>query len=628
MNAKEKNMCYNIHMRYIGNKTKILDAIDGLLEEKGLKVQGFTFFDAFTGTASVARYFKDVYHVIANDNLYFSYVLAQAKLNCEENMFGGLGFDPFDYINGANTDGCTGFVSENFAPHLSERMYFSDENARLIDFIRQKIDEWFANGSINENEKFFLIASLLESVSKVANVAGVYGAYLKTWDPRAVKRMVFEPIDLQPYVNDLAEVYNDDVMDLISKVSGDILYLDPPYTKNQYSVQYHLLETIALYDNPVLKGKTGARDMSGLSSDFSKDGLVHVAFEKLIAEAKFKHILLSYSSDGIMSREFIESVLKRYGKKETFTLKKVSYRRYLNSKAKKNKDHCEYLFYVEKKEDPVYASPLNFIGGKHDMVGFLKENTPKDIDVYYDLFAGGFNVGINIDAKKTVYNDYNFKVKELLEYIATVDTVGFYKYIVSTMKKLNLGKENKEAYLDLRRKYNAVPMDKRDCRYLFLLIMYGFQQQIRFNNDLDYNNPVGQAGFNDKVLEKLLSFSRRAKTKNISYYSRDYADFLEEITPSDFVYVDPPYLITLGSYNDGKRGFNGWGEKEERRLLNFLTELNARGVRFMLSNVLTHKDKTNDILIRWIEENGFRVAEYDGKARGNRAEVIIVNYEA
>ncbi len=145
---------------------------------------------------------------------------------------------------------------------------------------------------------------------------------------------------------------------------------------------------------------------------------------------------------------------------------------------------------------------------------------------------------------------------------------------------------------------------------------------------MDYNNPVGQAGFNDKVLEKLLSFSRRAKTKNISYYSRDYADFLEEITPSDFVYVDPPYLITLGSYNDGKRGFNGWGEKEERRLLNFLTELNARGVRFMLSNVLTHKDKINDILIRWIEENGFRVVEYDGKARGNRAEVIIVNYEA
>lgn len=621
-------MCYNIiHMRYIGNKTKILDEIDILIKNKGLDKKGLKFFDAFTGTASVAHHYKGRYNLIANDNLYFSYVIAEAKLNSKSNMFKSLGFDPFDYFNNVDTSNFEGFVTNNFAPKLSERMYFSDENARLIDYIRQTIEDWFINEKITENEKYFLIASLIESVSKVANVAGVYGAYLKRWDPRAVKKMKYSPIDTEPYVDNLAEIYNDDILNVIQKVSGDILYLDPPYTKNQYSVQYHLLETIALYDNPILKGKTGTRDMHAQASNFSKDGEVHIAFDELIAKAKFKHIILSYSSDGLMSKEFIESVLKRYGKKETFEFRKFTYRRYKNSKAKDKKNHYEYLFYIEKKDDVNYSSPLNFIGGKHDMIDFLKLYMPNKINTFYDLFGGGFNVGINIEADKVIYNDINYKVKELLEYITNANMNVFYKYISQTIIKLGLSKENKEAYLKLREKYNNTSISSRDCRDLFLLIMFGFQQQIRFNNDMDYNNPVGQAGFNDKILEKLVSFARITKEKRVFYYSEDYTRFIDYINEDDFVYIDPPYLITLGSYNDGKRGFNGWNEKEEERLLNFLEALHMKNIKFMLSNVLVHKGKTNEILKSWISKNNFRVVEYGQKARGNRAEIIVINYE-
>ena len=614
-------------MRYIGNKTKILDEIDALIDKKGLNKKGLTFFDAFTGTASVAHHYKDRYNLIANDNLYFSYVIAEAKLNSHSKMFKNLGFDPFEYFNNYDISNVKGFISENFAPILSDRMYFSDENARMIDFIRQSIEEWFIDEKITENEKYFLIASLIESVSKVSNVAGVYGAFLKTWDPRAVKKMIYMPIDTRPYVDNLAEIYNDDILNVIKKVNGDILYLDPPYTKNQYSVQYHLLETIALYDNPILKGKTGARDMSLQSSDFSKIGDVHIAFEELIANAKFKHIIMSYSSDGLMTKEFIESVLKRYGKSETFDFKKFSYRRYKNSIAEDKDNHCEYLFYIEKKDEVFYASPLNFIGGKHDLIGFLKNYMPKNINVFYDLFGGGFNVGLNINANKIIYNDINFKVRELLEYITNADMKDFYKYISQLIAKLGLCKENKEAYLKLREKYNNTPIAHRDCRDLFLLIMFGFQQQIRFNSNLDYNNPVGQAGFNDKILEKLISFSRVTKEKKVFYYSEDYERFAEYVNEDDFVYIDPPYLITLGSYNDGKRGFNGWSENEERRLLKFLDVLNKRKIKFMLSNVLTHKNKENIILKNWIEKNNYKIIEYGAKARGNRSEIIVINYE-
>ena len=100
------------------------------------------------------------------------------------------------------------------------------------------------------------------------------------------------------------------------------------------------------------------------------------------------------------------------------------------------------------------------------------------------------------------------------------------------------------------------------------MILYGFQQQIRFNSSYEFNNPVGESGFNDSIREKIVSFSREIKEKDIFFFSQDYSKLIDKIDNKCLVYIDPPYLITLGSYNDGKRGFNGWNESEEIRLLN------------------------------------------------------------
>ena len=619
-------------MRYIGNKKKLLTNIEEFLSDKRILNKDFIFCDAFSGTATVGMYFKDKYKkIISNDNLYFSYVMTEAILNSkdEKDMFLKLGFDPFTYFNNYDaSEFKSGFIYLNYAPTKGKRQYFSDENAKLIDFIRTKIDEWFLDDLINKNERNYLIACLIESISFVSNVAGVYGACLSTWDSRALKKMKFRKIECAKYDENLADVYNEDVLSFIKKVEGDVLYLDPPYTKNQYSTQYHLLETIAKYDNPTIKGKGGLRDMSSYSSAFSRNNEAENMLEKIISKANFKYIVLSYSSDGIISKDFIDSVFKRYGKSETYEFKKILYKRYKNSKAEDNDKHQEYLFFVEKKDkkDITYSSPLNYIGGKYDMIPFLKNNMPDNIKTFYDLFGGGLNVGINVEADKIIYNDINFKVKELLEYITQTDVVDFVSYINKKIKKYKLEKNDKEAYMKLRNDYNSKKMVDRDVRDLFLLIMYGFQQQIRFNTKYDYNNPVGQACFNDNIKEKLISFSNAAKEKNISLYSEDYENFLKHINKGDFVYLDPPYLITLGSYNDGKRGFNGWNEKEEKRLLKFIDELHKKDIKFMLSNVLTHKEKTNEILKDWIEKNGFTIIEYKDKVRGNRKEIIVVNY--
>ena len=616
-------------MRYIGNKNKILNYIESLINDKNINKENYTFCDAFSGTATVGNYFKDKFKIIANDNLYTSFVMSNARLNTPDLKFEKLGKNPFEIFNDENNK-LHGFIYNNFSPGGSERQYFSEENAARIDYIRTKIEKWYNEDKITRNEYYYLIACLIESVSKVANVAGVYGSYLKMWDPRAVKSMQFIHVEqLKETALYENEIYNKNIEELINDISGDILYLDPPYTKNQYSVQYHLLETIALYDEPELKGKTGARDNSSKTSKFSKPGEVHIEFEKIIAKANFKYIILSYSSDGIMSKEYIESVMKRYGKPETFEFRKFTYKQYLNSKAEKDEKHCEYLFYIEKKDkdDEVnYSSPLNYIGGKADMVTFLKKNAPKNIDRIIDIFGGGFNVGINFDADQIIYNDCNFKVKELLEMLRNTETLDLYKYISSMIKKYKLEKGEKDPYLKIRELYNNQPKDNRDPRLLYLLILFGYQQQIRFNSSYDYNNPVGQAGFNDNILEKLISYCRNLKEKNVVFMSRDFDDMWEHINENTFIYLDPPYLITLGSYNDGKRGFNGWTEKDEIKLLGFLSKINKMGVKFMLSNVLEHKEKKNELLIKWINENDFRVIEYTEKSRKNRKEVLIVNY--
>lgn len=620
-------------MRYIGQKTKLLNNIEQLLNDKGILSKGLIFCDAFSGTATVGMYFRDKYkNIISNDNLYFSYVLTQAKLNTPDysTMFGSLGFDPFEYFNSIDiSDFDTGFIYKNYAPTEGGRQFFSDENAKLIDFIRTKIDEWFIDNKITEQERFYLIACLIESVSFVSNVAGVYGACLKKWDPRALKKMEYKKLDYSNSSNTLAEIHNEDITTFINKVSGDVLYLDPPYTKNVYTTQYHLLETIAKYDAPAISGKGGLRDMSAYSTSLSKPNEAEIVLEGLIRNAKFKHIILSYSNDGIISPEFIEALFKRYGRLETFEFRKISYKRYQNSRAEEDEKHQEYLFYVEKKsaKEVCFSSPLNYIGGKADLIAWLKSYMPKDIRTFYDLFGGGLNVSANVQAKQIIYNDINFKVKELLEYIIQTDTKALLSDISKKIKKYKLEKGDKEAYMKLRDTYNSKKISDRNLVDLFLLVMYGFQQQIRFNSKYDYNNPVGQAGFNEKIKEKLVSFSSECKSKNIVLSSEDYEKYLPFITEEDFIYLDPPYLITLGSYNDGKRGFNGWNEVEERRLLNFLSELNKKGVRFMLSNVLEHKDKENKLLKDFIENNkNLKVIYYPEKTRGNRKEVIILNY--
>ena len=365
-----------------------------------------------------------------------------------------------------------------------------------------------------------------------------------------------------------------------------------------------------------------------MRSDWSKMYKAHILFDEIISKTTAKYIVLSYSTDGFMSKSFIEANLKRYGKPETYKCKKISYNKYTNFKSRGKKDHFEYLFFIEKKDsaDIYYESPLNYIGSKARMISEIKKYLPENISTFIDIFGGGFNVGINSNADHIIYNEINHFVKDLVESFRINDTYEYLLYMKRIIKKYNLKKEDAESYLKARSYYNSLPFEKRSPKLLYTIILYGFNQQIRFNGDHNFNNPVGMRWFNDKVLEKKISFSRVIKEKNISFSSVEYTEFLDKIETDSFVYMDPPYRLTTGSYNDGKRGFNGWGSDDEKKLFEFADTLNDESIRFMLSHVIEHKGRTNMELKKWIRLNNYRLINIDQIPGIQRNEVLIVNY--
>ena len=251
-------------MRYIGGKSLLLDNINGVISSE---INGISsVIDLFAGSGAVSHYFKsNGLKTISNDFLYFSYVLLQADimLNSEPN-FDKLGIDdPIEYLNCLTLtdtefkiEDC--FIYNNYSPVGDcRRMYFRPENALKIDIIRMTIEKWKNNSLISENEYFYLLSALINAVPFVANITGVYAAYLKYWDERTYKSIQLKkPVIINNSQNN--ECYNLDYTELLNK-NCDLLYADPPYNSREYLPNYHVLETIARYDYPEIYGVTGMR---------------------------------------------------------------------------------------------------------------------------------------------------------------------------------------------------------------------------------------------------------------------------------------------------------------------------------------------------------------------------------
>ena len=289
------------------------------------------------------------------------------------------------------------------------------------------------------------------------------------------------------------------------------------------------------------------------------------------------------------------------------------------------------------KEESYIKSPLNYTGGKFKLLPQILPLFPDDIDTFVDLFAGGCNVGINVEANSIVFNDVNTSLIKMYEEMIQYSPKETLNRVKTCIKHYGLSKENEEGFKQLRAYYNLSknPLD------LYVLASYSFNYQLRFNNKLEYNSSFGRhkISFNPRMESRLIEFlnmlKHQRKNKMLTF-SNQHFFFVEHLAldNTDLVYCDPPYLISNASYNDGKRGFGDWGIDEERHLLEVLDKLDKNGVRFALSNVIEHKGRINDILIEWAKgynvhylNRNYNNCSYQGKDTNQKTvEVLITNY--
>ena len=300
-------------------------------------------------------------------------------------------------------------------------------------------------------------------------------------------------------------------------------------------------------------------------------------------------------------------------------------------------------------------SPLNYTGGKYKLLPQILPYFPKDIDCFYDLFCGGCNVGINIESKRVIYNDINKHLFSLFNTFKNLKKEVVFEIIFKIIKSYDLSlvcdngysfydcesskglaKYNKERFLKLREDFNN---NKQEDEYyylmLYVMIVYAFNNQIRFNSKGDFNLPVGKRDFNTKIQKKLSDFIDVIHSQNCYFTCKSFWDFdVATFNKNDFVYVDPPYLITCATYNES----DGWNEKLEKDLLSFLDKLNDNSIRFALSNVLRSKGKENHILLNWLSNNAnkykinslnynYSNSNYQTKDKTTKSEeVLITNY--
>jgi adenine-specific DNA-methyltransferase len=632
--------------RYLGNKHKLLSFITAVVVNNCEGVNSVA--DIFAGTGAVASAFTDK-RLITNDNLYSNYICHLAwfspQLYSQKKIEGLIAY--YNGIVVVNDN----YMSENFA-----NTFFSLADCRKIGFVREDIETLFASGEINERERALLITSLLYAADRIANTCGHYDAFRQGIEfDRHIELSVPLPSD---NLNAGNICCNEDANGLVKRITADLVYIDPPYNSRQYCDAYHLLENIARWEKPAVFGVARKMNRAALKSDYCTNKAT-TAFENLIRNINARYILLSYNnmaqkgnnrSNAKISDDDIMRVLSAKGEVRIFT---QDYKPFSAGKSDID-EHEERLFLcVCKPQDrSVIQSPLNYTGGKFKLLSQILPLFPERIDTFVDLFCGGCNVGVNVHAGQVVFNDSSPKLlylynmfknlgrdvvldmidKVIQEYGLSRSTEYGYEFYHCESSD-GLGAFNRKPFLRLRGDFNRKSEDYGYYIMLYVLIVYAFNNQIRFNSKGEFNLPVGKRDFNAKMKSKLSTFVDRLHEGNYKFISQDFRKVdMAALTENSLVYCDPPYLITCATYNEQ----DGWNEQCERDLLALLDVLNKRHIRFALSNVLTSKGKTNTILSEWIESPCYRVihlnysysnSNYHTKNKTDSTdEVLIVNY--
>lgn len=282
-------------------------------------------------------------------------------------------------------------------------------------------------------------------------------------------------------------------------------------------------------------------------------------------------------------------------------------------------------------------SPLNHIGNKFQIIDQLLYLFPSDIDTLYDFFSGGADVTVNASAKRKIGIEINTFLTDILHEFQNKTLEEILDFIEKRIKEFDLSKTNEDGYLKYRDAYNNDP-NYHTPLDLFTLSRYSFHFTMRFSSDLKMNAGFGRgySNFSTRQRKNIVPF--HAALQNITIINDDFRNIKPEITPNNFFYFDPPYLITNNVYNHGATEANQrWTEVDEKYLLDYISKINESGGHFALSNVITHHGKTNTLLSNWIEKNNFNVHDIVNKGYSHcthtaaqdvppTREIVVTNY--
>lgn len=279
-------------------------------------------------------------------------------------------------------------------------------------------------------------------------------------------------------------------------------------------------------------------------------------------------------------------------------------------------------------------SPMNYIGGKYKLLPQLLPLFPQKISMFYDVFGGGGSVSLNVNSEYVYFNDIVHYVSNMFNELKGKNGEECVEKIKEVINEYQLSKTNKEGFVKLREYYNK---GNKEWYIFYTLMCYSFNNQYRFNNKQEYNSSFGKhkSCFSTITEKKFINFMQRLNNIDIVFDSKDFREVdYSEANENDLVYFDPPYLITSGNYNDGKRGFKGWSKKDDLDLMNLCDRLDKQGTRFAMSNVLEHKGLRNEELIEWSKKYKVYYLNYnynncnyqDNNDQYKTIEVLIVNY--
>jgi len=409
-----------------------------------------------------------------------------------------------------------------------------------------------------------------------------------------------------------------------------------------------------------VEGVARKMDRAALKSDYCTKKAT-AAFEELIKNISARYILLSYNnmakkgddrSNARIEDIDIMRILSAKGEVRVFT---QQYKPFSAGRSDIS-GHEERLFLCICKsgQHKIIQSPLNYTGGKVRLLSQLLPHIPKRIDTFVDLFCGGCNVGMNVSADRVIFNDSNRQLINLYNTFRTLGRQRALNKIYSVIDSYGLSHSaekgysyygcksseglagyNRQPFMRLREDFNnSSAADDDYYIMLYVLIVYAFNNQIRFNSSGKFNLPVGKRDFNANMLSKFSAFIDRLDLGRYDFTCRDFRELdMNTLSENSLVYCDPPYLITCAAYNEQ----GGWNEQSEQELLSLLDLLNERQICFALSNVLSSKGRTNMILREWLNQRSYQTthlnysysnSSYQLKDKTWAAdEVLITNYE-